>query len=981
MPNSRYKDSFDQKILEFISKYEAGGLNYDVLYSQYKEKPKKKLTDMTINEVYELQSDMTSKTGSSPVGAFQFVNGTLREEVELMGLSNDEKFTPEIQERLILQRLKRMRGYDDFKTGKSTQEEFLHHLSKEFASMPDPKNNGKSHYDGVLNNKAGIKLKDAYDELKNIRGTSAQETDLMDTPEFKKYKIPDEIFSKGQAGKLLAINQHYRNHKRDIQNNSELTDAQKGAEMDNLNRVMYHQGQMNVINKLIESENRAIQRREEEFKNSRSVVDEQRELMSIHQVLSGDGIKRPGVFSYEGGIMYDEALDRYSIRYSDMDDHHQRVFKKLYERGDSGVKVLRNNRGGIKGFYLEKPFFHHLNNLYDKHVKNPEQYKIKEIKSQAGFLFSDRAGKIKHNQFKDLSADDLTAERITENMEEFDTLPLIEYNPDWDISQKGTLDFNDTPDEENIEGSIEEFGVEQDELPDSEELREEKVTDPDDISALRDYLSTVGEELEESFQYNPDDYKDEIPLTEILSSSFTALMGANLAQTDLPYRDDLVGDAIMSYVSDLKRISQQGLSPAEESMRKKMLTDSYSASLDAYSRNANGNRNILLGNLGSLDSSRVDALMKMALDDEQRKLSAFESYGRAMEGIDAHRLEKENHNYGIDFGIAESEINTGSELMANSLGKLISDINHYRENRPGSANHAYKESLLFSLTDISPGIKDQDDETKVGTYAHKKKQVEDLRAMAAQSRQLQASLGEFDEDKRIIAKRIYDLQLPWEKQSELLSSLAAYDNQGQELNPDADISVFAKNNDVRELFNPIASYEQAETPNSVGITRRGLQGLNFMEESDPIDFSKQLSEDNDMSWLDEVKGDLQSNLTSKIFNYQMPSMNSLLGSQNPEVLSKELDSYGHDEDGNIQSGEALIGSNTNTGLPELNRETPSEVLSETANEYQSRVNDLLKTQQSQFDLIDEVMATNQRLMEENDPNFSKFTQQKQQNKI
>lgn len=125
----------DQALLKFVGKFESKGGDYNILYGKYKGKTEKPLTEMTISEVFELQEKMQS-SGSSAVGAHQFINSTLREEVKKQGISLDTKFTPQVQDTIILSRLKGMRGFDKFLSGEKTIEEFALSLAQEFASMP-----------------------------------------------------------------------------------------------------------------------------------------------------------------------------------------------------------------------------------------------------------------------------------------------------------------------------------------------------------------------------------------------------------------------------------------------------------------------------------------------------------------------------------------------------------------------------------------------------------------------------------------------------------------------------------------------------------------------------------------------------------------------------------------------------------------------------------------------------------------------------
>ncbi len=105
--------------------------------------------NMTIQEVLDHQ-DKRKKAGakSTAVGKYQFINKTLAELVKRnpKDFPKDRMFDKATQDELASILLKR-RGYDKFKAGKITRDEFVKNLSKEWASLPNP-STGKSYYDG-----------------------------------------------------------------------------------------------------------------------------------------------------------------------------------------------------------------------------------------------------------------------------------------------------------------------------------------------------------------------------------------------------------------------------------------------------------------------------------------------------------------------------------------------------------------------------------------------------------------------------------------------------------------------------------------------------------------------------------------------------------------------------------------------------------------------------------------------------------------
>ncbi|HWD12240.1 MAG TPA: M15 family metallopeptidase [Pseudochrobactrum sp.] len=107
------------------------------------------LVGMTLNDVDRLQSKMlrhpNNTWNSSALGRFQIVRTTLRGLREEMGLKGDEKFTPQLQDKMALHLLER-RGLSKFLKGNMKEGDFINAISKEWASLP--KTDGRGTYAG-----------------------------------------------------------------------------------------------------------------------------------------------------------------------------------------------------------------------------------------------------------------------------------------------------------------------------------------------------------------------------------------------------------------------------------------------------------------------------------------------------------------------------------------------------------------------------------------------------------------------------------------------------------------------------------------------------------------------------------------------------------------------------------------------------------------------------------------------------------------
>lgn len=128
------------------------------------------LAEKSLSEIYQLQEQLISHgRPSTAVGAYQIIHATLHTLAGKAGLYPDiTLFTPELQDRLGVALLVQ-RGYSRWWRDRIDDEEFLHRLSCEWASLPDPYNDGHSHYDGIGPNHAGCSLDTAFDMLVTAR--------------------------------------------------------------------------------------------------------------------------------------------------------------------------------------------------------------------------------------------------------------------------------------------------------------------------------------------------------------------------------------------------------------------------------------------------------------------------------------------------------------------------------------------------------------------------------------------------------------------------------------------------------------------------------------------------------------------------------------------------------------------------------------------------------------------------------------------
>ena len=146
-------------ILDFIAEHESAG-NYNAVIGN--AKATRDLSRETLAGIYGVMDSLLIRgLPSTAVGRYQFVRATLQSLAEKAGIGRSDRFTPDLQDRLGWMLLCR-RGYRDWWLSTIDDEQFAHNLSLEWASLPDPFNGGKSHYDGIGPNHAGTTLDAVY---------------------------------------------------------------------------------------------------------------------------------------------------------------------------------------------------------------------------------------------------------------------------------------------------------------------------------------------------------------------------------------------------------------------------------------------------------------------------------------------------------------------------------------------------------------------------------------------------------------------------------------------------------------------------------------------------------------------------------------------------------------------------------------------------------------------------------------------------
>lgn len=168
--NSTHPDPVIRTLLDFIAIRESDG-DYDAYFGRA-HPPDGTITGLNIEQLYAFQHDMLDGGAvSTAVGRYQFIHRTLTSLVQRASLTMDHLFDPATQDMLAAMLLAD-RQLAAWQAGTIGDDQFAHNLSCEWASLPDPYNGGRSHYDGDgARNHAGQTLDAVFVVLAQVKAT------------------------------------------------------------------------------------------------------------------------------------------------------------------------------------------------------------------------------------------------------------------------------------------------------------------------------------------------------------------------------------------------------------------------------------------------------------------------------------------------------------------------------------------------------------------------------------------------------------------------------------------------------------------------------------------------------------------------------------------------------------------------------------------------------------------------------------------
>lgn len=139
-------------LLDLIASKESGG-DYNSIFWGATFYPEKPLVEMTVREARQYQTDLLSQGAkSTALGKYQIISPTMDGTIARLGLTGDELFDEEMQDKMAIGLLDK-RGYQDFLYEKIDANTFCNYLAMEWASFGvctyiNGKARGQSYYAG-----------------------------------------------------------------------------------------------------------------------------------------------------------------------------------------------------------------------------------------------------------------------------------------------------------------------------------------------------------------------------------------------------------------------------------------------------------------------------------------------------------------------------------------------------------------------------------------------------------------------------------------------------------------------------------------------------------------------------------------------------------------------------------------------------------------------------------------------------------------
>ena len=342
------------------------------------------------------------------------------------------------------------------------------------------------------------------------------------------------------------------------------------------------------------------------------------------------------------------------------------------------------------------------------------------------------------------------------------------------------------------------------------EEQNQKDKEQDEINTARTKLDFEDITPQGMGSADPSTFKSHLPWDKIVQGAIGVALGKDMMEEELPMRDERINNAFLSYIHEQKRISDLGMNPSDEAAAKQHLADAYQMGIENLTRNASGNRALILGNSANLDNINAHALMQLSVEDAKMKEKAFAEYGKAMEYVNSFEQNRQIANNDRKYQQALQKQAAGASVMAGAFKSMTDALDSY--NSPTSAENMYKIQNHVDMFGWSPLVNDDGEGTNWGSKSWYDKNRQD-----SENRYLDRDFlknkfnSESEEYQNDFLKKNKNLS-----RNEMFSELEKIYGKRQETKPTTITTIGEDNNIIKQEQQP----SQATVPTNITVMQK-----------------------------------------------------------------------------------------------------------------------------------------------------------------
>lgn len=394
------------------------------------------------------------------------------------------------------------------------------------------------------------------------------------------------------------------------------------------------------------------------------------------------------------------------------------INKKYYDGGHAGLinqglqkEQEKNNKiealyGKLEDYKNGKLTIDQIEDFKKEIINSGLELPLMNIKTKPGEYLDkngklfDNYGKAAIDQEKLLQSINNIKYGVTKGLKPFDTTEFEKVNYVEQVTEPAE-EIVKTDEEIKAEEAAKKAAADAEALAKGKAEYEGKVANWD-ANSIADTFAKDGMFTDPSFKYKPG--KAEIPF-DALASLGTALVGMAAGNVEINYRDEQISEGMLNYASDLERIKNMGLPPEKEAELNNHLAEMYTTGMNNMVRASAGNRNLVLGNQGQLDSARMQGVIEIANMDLERRDKAMMAYGEVMKYFNEFDTTKAVANNEREYNQIEKQQLAGATVAQNGMEGVLNALQYNRENGPGSANDMYRQLMMFNISGIDQNAK------------------------------------------------------------------------------------------------------------------------------------------------------------------------------------------------------------------------------------------------------------------------------------